>query len=133
MLGIMGLIELIQKGLGIEIPEFKPMKIGNYSFEGKLIANERISQRFRGEYSSCKLSSSLLVYQTRGNKYVIHADNERVKVAENEEELLNLIKKIRLMENQGILKAEVSRTLYGKGLESFKELIPKPRELVHVD
>ena len=118
-------------------PEFKPMKVGDYSFKGKCIAKGRGFQmpRPRSEFHCNGVSLNFQVCQTEKGNYVTYGKFKgssqfiedfckRIsKIAKNESELFDIIEKFpfQLLDlTFSKVKTRVSKQLYKEGLNFSK-------------
>jgi hypothetical protein len=105
------------------------MNVGNYSFEGKCISevHKRVDM---GTYDECE---SCTVYETSGGKYVFNGRNDSGVFVASLNDEKGLFESIKSSTCTASVISSVSNQLYAKGLESFKELIPSPPRVIHVD
>jgi hypothetical protein len=118
----------------------KKFEVGDYSFEGKLIA--RIYQE--GEMAECSgmecrggRVNCLEIYETGGGKYVADLnpvalnlrDTRKVCVLNGEEELFAFVCSL----PEFYLIEDTSKKLYARGLKSFSKLMPHETHLTHID
>ena len=126
-----------------EKPEVRQMKVEDYSFEGRCIARAKsygFMRPFLGD-EGVKLE----IFQTKEGNYIarkkafVYQDyfqpkNPQIAVCKvkSEKKLLKRIKQLKRPIYESV-NISIAQQLYDSGLESFKELLPKPKKLIHIE